>query len=141
MHAAERTVVEEAYAAWAAGDLESLAYLLDDDIEFSVGMPRDARSYIGEGRGKSLFVERLALFLQVFDVLNYRVKHIDCNNGVATFRIHYHYRDKLKRLEIDGSMRHDWEVVDGKITRLEVIHDAKRMSAFFELVELERSGT
>jgi hypothetical protein len=139
MDDAARAVVEEVYAAFIAGDLETLISFCDEEVEFSVRTPHEAKSYIGKGRGRSMLATRLGAFLNAFDVLDYQVDIAQRGERLAC-RIRYHYRDKISRIEIDGSMRHEWAVVGGKIVAFEVIHDWKRMSAYFELVEQERAG-
>ena len=133
-------VVDAVYMAWEEGSLAGMMPHFHEDVEFSVH-PEGCVSFIGQGRGKALFFQRVQSFLDEHEVLNYGAPQIlPRGGGMVDCRIHYHYRNKASRLKIDGTMRHIWSVVDGKIVRLEVIHDAKRMGAYFELGRLARSA-
>lgn len=135
MQVTDESIVKDAYAAWVAADLVTFAALLHRDVGFAVRMPVEARTYVGEGHGREQFVERLAAFLEAFDVLDFCVLHVTTRDDYVDCRIRYHYRGKLTRLEADGSMRQLWRVLDGKIVHFEVFHDAQKLGAFFDLAD------
>jgi ketosteroid isomerase-like protein len=127
-----RLIVDAAYALWEAGDVLAMMNCFSDHVVFAVHPPSPA-SFLGQGQGKALLSRRLATFLSDYEVIAYltlstaeRGEWVDC-------RVRYHYRHKRTRMEIDGHMRHRWLLLDGKIVRFDVIHDARRMGAFFEL--------
>ena len=127
-----RLIVDTTYALWEAGDLLAMMNCFSDHVVFAVH-PLSATSILGQGLGKALLSRRLATFLSDYEVIDYltlstveRGEWVDC-------RVRYHYRHKRTGMAIDGRMRHRWLLLDGKIVRLDVIHDARRMGAFFEL--------
>jgi ketosteroid isomerase-like protein len=128
----DRLIVEAVYLSWEAGELEAMMRNVADDIQFAVHPP-GARSFMGRGRGKALLYERLQAFLDAYAVIDYSTPPLTLCNGIVDCRIAYHYRHKKTGMTIDGNMRHIWHVGGGKIARFDVIHDAKRMGAFFEL--------
>ncbi|KAB2910774.1 MAG: nuclear transport factor 2 family protein [Hyphomicrobiaceae bacterium] len=132
MPAGDRLIVESVYVSWEAGDLPAMLRCFANDIKFAVHHSGVA-TFIGEGQGKAQLAERLGRFLLEYDVVDYGTTQIYENDGVVDCRVRYEYRHRMTGMEIDGTMRHIWRVVDGKIVSFEVIHDAQRMSAFFEL--------
>jgi ketosteroid isomerase-like protein len=130
----DRLIVEALYVAWEAGELEAMLRNVADGIAFAVHPP-GTRSFIGRGHGKALLNERLQAFLREYAVIDYNTPPLSSCNGVVDCRVAYHYRHRKTGMTIDGNMRHIWHVVSGKIARFDVIHDAKRMGAFFELAD------
>ena len=127
-----RLIVETAYALWEAGDLRSMMKCFSDNVAFAVHPP-SSTSFVGQGRGRPVLQRRLARFLSEHEVVDYQTVGMTVRADWIDCRIQYHYRHHKTRMEIDGRMRHLWRVVRGKIVRLDIIHDAKRMGAFFDL--------
>jgi ketosteroid isomerase-like protein len=126
----DRLIVEALYVSWEAGELKAMLRNVAEDI------PAGARSFIGRGHGKALLHARLQAFLDAFVVIDYATPPLMACSGVVDCRVAYHYRHKKTGMTIDGNMRHVWHIVGDKIARFDVIHDAKRMGAFFELAEV-----
>jgi ketosteroid isomerase-like protein len=127
-----RLIIDATYALWEAGDLLAMMNCFSDHVVFAVSPP-SATSILGQGQGKALLSRRLATFLSDYDVIDYltlstveRAEWVDC-------RVRYHYRHKRTGMAIDGHMRHKWLLLDGKIVRFDIIHDARRMGAFFDM--------
>ena len=128
-----RLLIEAMYVSWEAGDLPSMMSFFADDVVFAVHPVEATTTIVGHGQGKELFASRLALFLHDYEVVDYSTPYISADGDSVDCRISYHYRHRKNGMEIDGSMRHVWKIADGKIVRFDVIHDALRMGAFFEL--------
>ncbi len=139
MPAGDRLIVEAVYVSWEAGDLPAMLRCFASDITFAVHHPGEA-TFVGEGQGKSQLAERLGRFLLEYEVVDYGTTQIYESDGRMDCRVRYQYRHRMTGMEIDGTMRHVWNVVDGKIVSFEVIHDARRMGAFFELAARECSS-
>lgn len=127
-----RYLIDALYAFWEAGDLVSMMNCFSDDVMFAVH-PTETVTFLGQGRGRGLLQERLEKFLSEIRVMDYLVQSVSIRGEWADCRVKYHYRHRQSQLEIDGSMRHIWKVVDDLIVRVDIIHDARRMAAFFEL--------
>jgi ketosteroid isomerase-like protein len=127
-----RLIVDAVYALWEAGDLTAMMNCFSDNVVFAVH-PVAKATFIGQGQGKPLLARRLADFLSEYDVIDYLTPNIRVRGDWVDYRVRYHYRHKKTGMEIDGRMRHLWHVLDDKIVRFYVIHDARRMGAFFEL--------
>lgn len=134
MFADDRIIVRAVCDAFARGDLAAVLSRFAEDVTFMV-RPQGAVSFLGEGRSRRLLAERLGRFLDTFEVVLYKPGQIGVHDDWVDCRIVYHYRDKKTGLDIDGRMRQLHRVVGDKIVHFEVIHDAQRMGAFFELVE------
>lgn len=128
----DRLVVEAAYVCWEAGDLGGLLTHFDDEVEFAVNA-RGSPTILGTGCGRTLLASRVLTFLDQLEVVDYQAGYVTPREGCFTCPIRYHYRHKRSGMEIDGTMRHVWHVREGKVLRFEVVHDAERMGAFFEL--------
>jgi ketosteroid isomerase-like protein len=135
MRERDRLIVEALYTSWEAGDLKSMLRHVAKDVEFAVH-PWHRASYIGRGSGKPLLLARLQQFLAAYEVVDYHAPPpVALADGTLDCRVSYHYRHRRSGMTIDGNMRHVWRLSGGTIKALDVIHDAKRMGAFFELAE------
>lgn len=140
MRARERLLLEALYASWAAKDLNAVLSCFSDDIVFAMHVPPDLIPFAGETRGKDALVPRLQMILDDFDFLQYRPIHIVDEGGVLHSQVRYHFRHKATGYDIDGTMRHVWQVEGDQIVRLEEFHDTPRVKTFFELLAQSASG-
>ena len=127
-----RLMVETAYALWEAGDVRSMMNCFSDNVAFAVHPP-SSTSFVGQGQGRAVLKRRLERFLAEYEVVDYQTVSMAVRADWIDCRIRYHYRHHKTRMEIDGRMRHLWRVVGDRIVRLDIIHDARRMGAFFDL--------
>jgi hypothetical protein len=135
MRERDRLIVETLYTSWEAGELTSMLRHVAEDVGFAVH-PWHGASFIGSGSGSKLLLSRLRHFLAVYEVVDYHAPPpVALELGILDCRISYLYRHRRTGMTIDGNMRHIWRLSAGKIVRLDIIHDAKRMGAFFELAE------
>jgi ketosteroid isomerase-like protein len=126
-------VVRAVYSAWTAGNLSRFATFLADDVEFRV--PPDAKTFVGSACGKHELERRLRAFLDAYAVKSFRILNITTREDFFDCKVSYHYVARATGWDIDGVQRHKWKVAGGLITSFEVIHDARRLGAFFEMVE------
>ena len=127
-----RLIIDTMYALWESGDLTAMMNCFSDDVVFAVTPPAPA-TFVGQGQGKPLLARRLAKFLSDHEVLDYRITSISVDGDWVDARVRYHYQHKKTGIDIDGSMRHMWLVLNGKIVRLDVMHDGPRLGAYFKL--------
>jgi ketosteroid isomerase-like protein len=127
-----RLIIDAIYTSWEAGDLPSMMSLFSDTVAFAVH-PMSAASFIGQGQGRATLMGRLERFLSECEVVDYMMTSITMRADWIDCRVFYHYRHRKTLMEIDGRQRHLWRVRDGKIIRLDIIHDARRFEAFFDL--------
>jgi ketosteroid isomerase-like protein len=130
-------VLWAAYFAWAEGDLAALLDLVADDIVFAVNVPAGVKSYVGKGMGKDAFARGLERLLRDWEVIEFTPLPIKPRGLWLRAQVSYCYKARGTGLEIDGTMRHLWRVVDGKIVHFELLHDAPRMDAFRRLAQAE----
>ena len=126
-------VIDAMYTSWEGGELDSMMSFFSDNVAFAVH-PMSAASFIGQGQGRATLRSRLERFLSECQVVDYRTLSVTPRTDWIDCRVCYHYRDRRTKMEIDGRQRHLWRVHDGKIVRLDIIHDARRFEAFFDLV-------
>lgn len=134
MREIDRLVIEAAYVCFEAGDLAALLCHFDDEVEFAVNSHGSA-TILGSGCGRALFASRMETFFDQLEVVDYQAGCVTPREGSFLCPVHYHYRHKRSGMEIYGTMRHMWRVSKGQVLRFQVVHDAKRMGAFFELTE------
>ena len=140
MRARSRIVLEAMYASWAAKDLQAVLNCCSDDIAFAIHVPPEVMPFAGESRGKAALIPRLRMILDNFDFLKYRPEFINDEGGVFHSQVRYHFRHKKTGYDIEGTMRHQWQVEGDQIVRLEEFHDTPRVLAFFELLAQSESG-
>lgn len=127
-----RLIIDAVYTSWEAGDLRSMTSCFSETITFAVHPPFST-SYVGQGRGKGLLQRRLARFLAEVQVVDYDTWSVVARGGRVDCRVRYQYRDRKTQMEIDGTQRHQWRVVRGKVVQLDIIHDTRRFGAFLDL--------
>ena len=127
-----RLIIDAVYTSWEAGDLQSMMHCFSDTVAFAVHPPFST-SYLGQGRGKALLERRLARFLSEVQVVDYQTSSVAARAGWIDCRVRYHYRHRKSQMEIDGTQRHQWRVVGGKVVHFDVIHDTRRFGAFLDL--------
>jgi ketosteroid isomerase-like protein len=131
----ERLVIEAMCAMWAAGDLDGLVRSHTRDVVFSVFGSASSNSFLTNGNGRKLMRRRLGKLLSEFEVVRFQPVQI-VRDDAAWLRcgVRYHYVHRATGMDIDGTMRHNCRMRDGRIERLEIVHDMARMSAFFDMV-------
>jgi ketosteroid isomerase-like protein len=125
-------IIDAMYTSWEGGDLDSMMSFFSDNVAFAVH-PMSAASFIGQGQGRAALRSRLERFLSECEVVDYLIPSVTPRADWIDCRVCYHYRHRRTQMEIDGRQRHLWRVHDGKIVRLDIIHDARRFEAFFDL--------
>jgi ketosteroid isomerase-like protein len=80
------------------------------------------------------------MILDDFHFLEYRPEYINDEGDVFHSQVRYHFRHKATGYDIEGTMRHVWQVEGDQIVRLEEFHDTPRVLAFFELLAQSASG-
>lgn len=134
MQVDDRLVIEALCASWAAGDLGAVLRGFAADVDFAVCGPAGAASFLKSGRGRGLVRSRLGLLLTEIEVVRFTPLQI-VRDGDFGFhcRVHYHYGHRRTGMDIDGTMRHNFRMIGGRVTRFEIVHDAARMAAFLDL--------
>jgi ketosteroid isomerase-like protein len=128
-----RLIIDAVYTSWEAGDLRSMTSCFSENIVFAVH-PAYSTSYVGQGCGKALLQRRLARFLAEVQVVHCETWSVVARGGGwVDCRMRYHYRDRKTNMEIDGTQRHRWRMVDGRVVCLDIIHDTRRFGAFLDL--------
>lgn len=134
MRASVPVLLEAAYAAWSAQDLDATLSAFADDVVFAIHLPPEVAPFVGEVTGKEQVRLRLQTIIDDFDFIEYVPLHITAEGESLHSRIRFRYRHKASGLEYDGTMRHVWRVEGDKIVRFEEFHDAERVRTFFAMV-------
>jgi hypothetical protein len=133
-------VLGDACASWREGNIAGVLAHLLDDVVFNVHALPGKASIVGEGMGKALFGNRLAMLLDEIEVQRFDLQGV-VRHGLWHFsRVEYIYRHRATGMRIDGSMRHQWGFVGARIGHFEVFHDSARMCAFFDMAGLLACG-
>jgi ketosteroid isomerase-like protein len=140
MHASASLVLEAAYAAWAAADLDATLASFADDVVFIIHLPPEVAPFMGEARGKEQLRPRLQAIIDDFDFIEYVPLQIVTSGEMLHSRVAFLYRHKATGLEYDGTMRHVWRVEGDKIVHFEEFHDAERVRSFFQLLAQAKAG-
>jgi ketosteroid isomerase-like protein len=133
MRADSRTLLEGAYAAWAARDLSATLDCFAEDVAFVIHLPSDVTPLAGEVHGRDELRMRLQAILDTCDVLAYTPVQIRDGSALRS-QVHFHYRHKATGLDYEGRLRHVWRIAGDRIVYFEEFHDAARVGAFFALL-------
>ena len=138
MRAGMTTVLEAAYAAWAAKDLQSTLACFSEDVEFTIHLPPEVIPFAGPVRGRDNLAARLQIIIDEFHFLEYVPLQITPYGEIFHSRVHFHYRHKATGHEYEGRMRHTWRIEGEHIARFEEFHDTERVRAYFRLLQEAR---
>lgn len=144
MRADTSTLLEAAYAAWAAGDLDGLLACFADDVAFAIRLPPEIVPFAGLVSGKADLARQLMIILDDFDILEYRPMQISAVTDAFHSQVQFIFRHKATGLMYEGTARHLWRVENDKIVHFEEFHDIERTRAYFKLLasyvrDLDRS--
>lgn len=140
MRADNKTLLEGAYAAWAARDLAATLACFAEDMVFAIHLPSDVVPFAGEVRGREELGRRLQAILDDFDFIFYTPVQITTERSSFHSQVHFHYRHKASGLDYEGRMRHVWRITGDQIVRFEEFHDTERVRAFFALLAQARGA-
>ncbi len=128
-----RLVADRACTLWAEGRLTQLMSLVVDDLVFAVPSCPQAASFLGEGVGRDELERRLERLLGQIEVLSFEPLSWASDGLWLVNRVAYRYRHRSSRLVIGGTMRQRFAFVGDKIAHYQLLHDTRRMRAFYDL--------
>lgn len=130
----QRLMVEAAYHAWSAEDLDFLSGCMHSAATTYIRLPPGTWPMSGILRGRPAILNSLGQIARSFRVLEYRPTKMTGADGVWTCRGRVQYGHRASGLVYEATMRNVWVVRGDKIVSYEVIHDADRLRAYFQLV-------
>jgi len=132
-------IVQHLWRVWAKRDKAAAIALFSPDIVYDLHIPEEVVPFGGETRGKAAVSDRLQMILDQFDTLLYAGHVVKVDGEKVHGLVDYRFRHKLTGEVIDGSMRHQILVRDGRIVSLRETHDIEKVKAFMRLVSLRAS--
>ncbi len=124
---------EAAVVAYSLGDLELAARFLSPDCAFAIYIPTETLPFGGAVIGIAAVLERWKLAARDFELLAYKPRSIMATGGSIRTQIDYAFRHRASGEEIEGVMRVEAEITDGRIAVWREYHDADRIQAFMRL--------
>jgi len=132
-HGDAHLILKDVYASWEDGDLLTTLSYFAIGAGFAVHGTPNGASLIGTGVGRDNFGDRLERFLSLFEVRDFKLKHVTARGLWLQSRAHFRYRHRASGMEVDGAMRHKWRFVGDEIAHFELFHDSPRMRAFYKM--------
>ena len=127
-------VVCELWRHWRARDKAATLDMVSDDIELVQNVPEDVLPFGGVTRGKAAASDRLQMILDQFWTLKFEGEVVSVEGGIVHGLVQFHFRHKATGEDIQGTMRHRFDVRDGRIVRLAETVDVDLVRAFMRLV-------
>ena len=117
-------LVREFFAARVSGDLERIAPLIDDDIEWSISGPIDILPYAGQRSGKRAVLDTIAQGPKIFKITDVQIHDIvvDGDKAIVSTRLSGVHRPDGRRISYNGAQLLTYR--DGKIVRFKAIIDS-----------------
>ncbi len=139
MHASkrdQRLIIEGACASWAVHDVAAVRACVHRDAVYKHYLPQGAWPIPGVVHGKHNLAQSLSQFLRDFHVTRYRPLKISFSDrhGLWVSRIAFQYEHRVTGHSFDGTARVKTLFDCDKILSIEILHDAPRLHAFFEMV-------
>lgn len=134
MRVNERLIIEAAYASWAGEDLALLGDCMHENSVSLIHLPPGSWPMSGVLRGKPAILRALGTVSKHFHVAEYRPVKMSGEDGVWTCRARVHYAHRVTGISYEATIPNTWTIVGGRIGSYEVVHDAPRLRAFFEMV-------
>src|SRR5690606_11406816 len=108
-------LLEAAYAAWAARDLDSAMSCFAKDVLFINHLPPGVAPFAGIIRGKAELARAFETIFDNFDFLDYRPVQITAEGGSFHSQVQFQYLHKATGLTYEGRIRHVWRIEGDKI--------------------------
>lgn len=125
-------VVDGFYQALIIGDQPAiLAYFTDDACFEQHGLP--GVPYAGQVSGKENIAAHMAKNYADWDVLKMRPSRPWREGGLVHGSVEFALRLKRTGNVLEGRMRHEFTIADGRIVRLDEYLDAPLLKAFLQL--------
>src|SRR5262245_59110330 len=128
------SVVRGCYAAWSERDLERILGYLSEDCVYDLHVPPDVLAFAGRHVGRDAIRRCLEAILAEFSFLAHAVDWLVVDGEVARSRVVYYYRHNESGDQLDGCLRHQWRVVDGRVASIDEYHDVALLKAFLDMV-------
>lgn len=134
-----RALVEAAHAAWNAGDLEGVLQKYVDDLIY-VSNVEGANGQPLVIHGKEAMRSYLCSFQDAVESKT-AIESFYFENGIARIRLSAFVRHKRSGHVLTGSFRQIMQFRGFQISKLDDLHDAAKMNAFWRLVHSEISSS
>lgn len=128
-----KLVVERFYIALRAHDRAAIIELFSDDATFCQHLPKSTLPYAGTTRGKNELASRLDQVYGDWEVLKVEPSRLFVDGAQVDCMIDIAFRLRRTGDVYDGSLRHVFDIVHGRIHRLDEYLDAAMLDAFLRL--------
>ena len=124
-----RPIVEAFYKACASRDIERVAEMLDDDVDWLVQGPVDVFSFFGQRHGKAAVLDGYRAVAHKLEITGYQVEAllVDGDRAAALIRITSILRSTGKVMSVRTSQFSQFR--DGKVVEMRGVVDS------FDMVE------
>lgn len=127
-----RMLVEAAYAAHAAQDLDALARLLHPEVAFRPVATPALLPHAGQVRGRSEVIDRLVRLHAAIAVTRLEVLEILVRGRRAASRCRIAYVVQATGAAFESEFAHFWEIRDGLLAGIVEFFDTGLAAAAFE---------
>lgn len=131
-----RLVVERYVAAWRRGDLVACIGFCDPLIRVTQHYHDAALPFTGESVGTAAFAMRMAKMYSEWAMLDAEFGSFAVDGPIVHSTLRFVTRHVDSGETFDGTMRHVWQVADGRIVALDEYIDVSRLKAFLRLAGL-----
>jgi ketosteroid isomerase-like protein len=129
-----KTIIEQAFKAWAARDMPALLALVDERIEQEVRIAGTATAVSPAAVGKDAVAARWQAIQQVFDFATVTVDGIEATDTSARAATHLVYIHRATGERLEGRGHAEFALDGGRITRMVEYYDLEALTAFGRLM-------
>lgn len=128
-----KLVVEAFYVALRAHDRPKILSFFADDATFCQHLPASTLPYAGTTRGREDLASRLDRVYADWDVLEVEPSRLFVEGAQVDCMLEIAFRLRRTGDIFEGSLRHVFDIVHGKIYRLDEYPDSALLDAFLRL--------
>lgn len=128
-----RDVVVALLACWRAQDVEMTLLHCDEDVVYSLYLPREMVPFGGEARGKAAWRDVLHTMLEQYDYLRYDPDIVGVNGDVVRVQTQFRFRHRRTGEILEGTMRTVFTTGNGLVLRVDEYLDEALVAAFVQL--------
>ena len=139
-HEVTRALFDGIIVAWVDRDLEGTLACLSDDIDHTVNVDGDLAPYARSVQGKSEMREKLALMLDTFEFGAYVTDHVTFSGNRVRANMKIVFIHKETGIRLVTRFRLIMEQRDGRVCRIDELHDASYFEAFARMVGADAQG-
>lgn len=129
-------LIQQFYAAFKRGDINSVLSTLADDVDWLVPGPQEAIPFVGQRKGHEQVARAIAEFTAMQNAEQFELRRFVIQDDEVIALGHYRWQIKSTGLSYESDFAHVFTVSDGKISHFQEYLDTQAWAAAYGVAPL-----